>query len=111
MDMDHEMRRAKFAVAALVVFFVCGYFAYHEARYAVFGATVDADVLRVSEQIIHGRRGSRTQKLLVEYRFADPSGTVRKESDTVPMDFPVAQQGETLPVQFIGGVPGASRLS
>jgi hypothetical protein len=46
---------------------------------------------------------------MVEYQFTDSSGQTRKESDKLS-DSATPPSGATVPVQYLAGSPGSSRL-
>jgi hypothetical protein len=99
--MELEAKRAKLALVVGVLFLVSLIGSCTELRYAVFGTDVDAQVTVAKQGVEPGRRGRGHPVLMVEYQFTD-NGTVRKEQDIVPRDWP-AVAGQSTPVQYISG--------
>jgi len=87
-----------------LIFLVSGCASYGELKYLIWGQTTDARVVDVTE--MRTRRG-RSQ-LQVEYSFTDNAAT-RTEFDAVPRSWP-GTDGPTVRVQYLPGVPEASRL-
>lgn len=110
MDMDDEMRRLKWMLAAGVLFLVSAYFSWRELKYVMFGTQTDATLVRVYETTEPGRRGRLREILAVEYQFKESGGTVRKETDTLQIDTD-RPTGPTVRVQYLDGSVGRSRLS
>lgn len=108
MDTGNEMQRLKWLLIVGVVFLISGFFSWREMQYAMFGKRADASLVRVYETQERGRRGRVREKLAIEYQFAD-AGSSRKETDTVSIDT-ARPTGETVPVQYLAGSPGKSRL-
>jgi hypothetical protein len=109
MDLEHETARLKWLLIGLLVFVVSAFFSWRELKYAAVGKAVDAKLLRVYESTESGRRGRTTQKLAVEYWFAD-GGADRKETDTLSIDA-TPPAGPAVAVQYLAGTPGSSRLA
>jgi hypothetical protein len=104
--MDDETRKFKQILICLILFVVSAYLSYSELKFMVFGKTIDASVVRAVEAPALGRRSRPS--LMVEYQFQDTNGATRKEADNVALDWKV--EGATVPVQYIPGSPGSSRL-
>ncbi|MBX3357912.1 MAG: hypothetical protein KF745_05745 [Phycisphaeraceae bacterium] len=109
MDADHELWRFKFAFVAFVVFIVSFFASCSELKYFTHGKTAEAHLGRAAVVTSRGRFGTRRQKLQIDYVFQDGDGSTRRESDTVATSWPVPE-GDTIPVQYIPGSPGDSRL-
>lgn len=85
-----------------------------ELGYALSGKSVDAQLMGIEEVRVRNRRSSTT-KLQVKYRFEDPKGSMRSETDTVSTSFePDIKTNEegfrTVAVEYRPGRPLKSRL-
>lgn len=109
MDEENELQKAKFVLFFAIVFLISGYLAFTEARYMVFGTTVDASVLRVSRTESAGRRGRQTPQLGVEYQFTDKSGALVIEKDEVGVETKIPDGG-IIRVEYLAGVKNMSRI-
>jgi hypothetical protein len=109
MDMDDETKRFKVMLFVGVLLLVSAFFSWREMKYAVFGKRADAKLVRVYETTEYARRGRTRQRTMVEYQFTDSSGQTRKESDKLS-DSATPPSGATVPVQYLAGSPGSSRL-
>jgi hypothetical protein len=111
MDMDNELARAKWLLFSAALLLVSCCITYGEAVYLVKGRQTDATITRVYEETLRGRFGAnRGQRLTVEYSFAEPDGTRRRDSDTVSLDWDIPSTGK-IPVQYTPGAEGRSRLA
>lgn len=132
-DLPGRPYRLRLQVGAFcVVFFIfaaSAYAFYREAKYFLFGTSVQASLSNIEAQR-EVRRGETTSILqLVSYSFPDLSGEVRRESDLMPQSWQPPQNAgawitlpapggshfqrapqATIAVQYIPGKPGWSRL-
>ena len=116
MDEDEELRKLKWLLIGGLVFLVSGWFAFGEMRYALFGSTVQARIVDVSDTELVGRRGRRTPMRAIRYSFEESDGAQRTERDDVPLDWTPAEgetltAGSTVSVQYLSGKPDKSRLA
>lgn len=111
---DRETRRLRALVLTFVLFVISAFFSYHEVRYAVFGKTTDAQLIKVKETTVSSRHGSRAA-LDVHYRFTDRDGTVRNEEDRMNISWQepetTAEDGtRVVQIEYIPGSSESSRL-
>jgi hypothetical protein len=106
MDREWELTKAKWLLGAVVFFLIACYLSYEELVYLIWGREVQASVTQtfVAER---GRR--RIPMLTVEYKFTEPDGTSRSDSDDVQTDWPLPSN-KTVAVVYIPGKDGRSRL-
>lgn len=116
------IERWKLAVLALLVvlFFLSGFGALSQARFAIWGKMVNAAVVKKGERVVDLPNKRVTLKL-VEYQFVDVDGSVRTEGDvyvTEPQWTKVeasgargGEGGDGVMVDYIPGSPGSSHVS
>ncbi len=109
MNWLHAFRRVGWVLAAAVAIPAAALLAWPEFRYVLFAKTVQAHVNDIRE-VVESRRRSDELVLHVEYEFAD-NGETRHEFDRVPLTWVRPSPGETTPVEFLPGLPLASRLA
>ena len=109
MDPDDEARKVKVLLVVVVLFIASAVGSCREASYSLFGKKTDAALVRVYEYQEPARRGRTVTKVAVEYQF-DDKGTMRKESDNIARDAD-RPSGKTIPIQYVSGTPGRSRLA
>jgi len=105
-DTDDELKRAKWLLGSLLVFFISCFYCYDELLYLLRGKTATATIGEVYE--VRGRRGS--VHLKVEYTFSEADGTARKGADNVSVDWTPPSSGST-EVDYIAGNKERSRLA
>jgi hypothetical protein len=111
MDSDNELARAKWLLISAGIFLVSGCVSWTELVYLVAGRDAQADVVKAYEVTRGGRFGlGGRQRLAVDFSFAEPDGTRRTGTDTVPIDWPVPAGGK-VPVRYTAGADGNSRLA
>ena len=108
-DVDDEVKNAKFMLFAFVAFLFSGYYSYVEMKYAIWGSDADATIVSIKETSVMRRRGRREPKLSVEYSFSDSEGQTHTAKENVPIDWEPA--GETVPIEFIQGAEVRSRIA
>ena len=108
MDHREEVAKFKWLLFAGIAFLLSAYFSWHELKYAVWGATAEATIVRTFETTEAGRRGTRRHIRIVEYNFANEDGARRRERDDVSLDWTVPDDKVT--VQYLPGVEGSSRI-
>ncbi|HRX84801.1 MAG TPA: DUF3592 domain-containing protein [Phycisphaerae bacterium] len=103
-----ETRRFKLWVLVGVLFLLSGYASCVETKYLIWGKTTNAEVIDARKTVSNsGRR--IVDVLEVRYTFKEEDGTVRKESFTQSLNKP-APSGGALPIEYIPGAPGKSRM-
>jgi hypothetical protein len=105
---DPEIQRFLLLLLGTGVFVVSLYFSWGELNYLVRGRTVAATSV-VKRQTSGGIRNGPTV-LDVTYEFPDVNGRVRRETDTVPLDWYFSTSGPVI-IQFIPRSAESSRLS
>jgi len=108
MDADDEIAKLKWLLVLGVLFLLSGCFSWREMKYSMFGKSADAALVRVYETTEYARRGRTVEKLAIDYQFED-KGAIRKETDSVAIDSP-RPRGRTVPIEYLSGSPGSSRL-
>ncbi len=108
-DEAEELKKFKWVLIVGIVFLVSACYSWVELKYLIWGQTVDAQVTNSFIATSTGRRGRKSEKLAVEYTFADSAAGPRSERDDVSTDWPVPVG--TVSVQYLPGVPDSSRLS
>jgi hypothetical protein len=109
MDLDGETKRFKLLLFVGILFLVSAFFSWRELKYIAFGKRTDAKLVRVYETTEYARRGRTRQKQAVEYQFTDGGGQARTERDTIAASA-TPPRGPTVPIQYLDGSPGSSRL-
>ena len=97
----------KFLLAGIVIFIIATVQSCNETRYKIWGTTVQATSFTKREVEHHSRRGYYVD-LLVQYQF-DDAGKVRKEEDSVSLDFAFPHPN-AVTIQYIPGTED-SRIS
>ncbi len=106
-ELDDEQQGCMLVIGALAIFGISSILTWREFSYFLFAATADAEVLRVNEVEIPGRRGP-VPRLRVEYAFLDESTQAsRTEIDMLAIGTPI---GEREPVQYYPGERSGARL-
>ena len=106
---DDDAKKLKLMLVVSILFISSAIFSWTELKYVLFGRTADAIVTRVQPTSEYAGRGRSRRMLAVEYQFTEPGGEVRRESDRVNPDWPLADD-RTAAVQYIAGKPEWSRL-
>jgi hypothetical protein len=110
-DTDSELARAKWLLFSGAFFLASCFICWGELAYLLRGRRTDATVTKAYEVTRRGRFGiGSSTALTVEYAFAEPDGTRRTGSDTVPPDWDLPPNGKA-PVQYTPGEDGRSRLA
>ena len=107
MDEEEELKKFKWLLLAVVVFFIATYYSWQELKFVVWGQTAQASVTNTFETSTGGRRNRRL--LAVEYTFTDSATGPRSERDDVPINWPVP--ASTVTVQYLPGIADSSRLN
>jgi hypothetical protein len=111
MDAENEIARAKWLLAAGVLFVVSCFVSYRELTYLLRGQQTQASVTQAYEITRKEHFGlTETKSLTVEYAFTEPDGTHRADSDTVNADWPLPPSRKVA-VQYTPGAGGRSRLA
>ena len=110
MDMDNEVYRFKVMLVCGILFLVSIFMSYGELQYMASGETVQANLINAYETTRYSRRGVPRHTLVVEYQFTDGERGVRKESDRVRTSWPLDTASAHVPIEYIPGSPGSSRL-
>lgn len=110
MDDENEVQKFKWLLIAILAFGISGWYSWTELRYATWGKTVDAEIVRMHETTRRSRRGITSTWLVIDYQFSEPGASVRSESDEVPNDNPRPEGGKVA-VEYVPGKPGMSRLA
>ena len=93
------------------LFVVSGFVSCTEIKYAIWGRTSEATILRTFKFTQYrGRPWPSVPKLGVEYEFREADGTVRKESVSRARDWPIPAD-KKITIDYLPGVWRASRLS
>ena len=109
-DEEDEQRKAGLLMAAVLAALISGWYSYQELKYAFWGESIEATVIRTYEFTVPTRYGRSKPRLGIEYQFDDAAGHTRTDKDWVrlPSDL---RQADTVPVQSLRGVGGNSRLA
>jgi hypothetical protein len=91
--------KVRAVLAVIVLLAIATFKSCEEARYTLWGETVEPTSATTRQVTTRGRRGSQRQKLEVSYQF-DDAGKVRKEHEVVSLDYKVP---DPLRVQYIPG--------
>ena len=110
--MDDFMARWKlkifiFAIVAAIASF---FFTINEFLYLVNGREATATVSKTYPAVSHGRYGSRSPRLAIEYEFVDADGHRRSGRDDVRADWPIPSDGK-VKVRYRPGEDGSCRLA
>ena len=108
MDQDDELKRFKWLLCAGLLFLITGYFSLKEAKYAIWGHSVDAQVTEFKKWIRTGRR-SDSPMIDVTYTYKEADGTIRSGTDSVNQSW-VQGDLQTVKIQYIAGGEGSSRI-
>jgi hypothetical protein len=108
MDMDHELRRAKWLLITALFFCISACFTWGEFLYLVTGKEAVGNVGKVYE-VTKRSYGSESRTLSVEYTFFESDGTLRSGVQSLSRDWPVPQDGK-VKILYTPGKDGNSRL-
>lgn len=107
-DEQEELAKLKWILIAGIIFLISAYYSYQELKYAVWGATAEANVTRTFNTAESSRRGRRKNLLAVEYTFTDRDGKQHSERDDIPRNSPTP--GPKVNVEYLPGVEDSSRI-
>ena len=113
MKYQDERKSNAWILGVVAVLAISTIFSLNDFRYFAFARTVPAIVVDRSVQAaptpVGAKRG--TPRIVVEYRYKETKGEERQGRDEVPMGWEIPESGGTVPVEFLTGIEGSSRLS
>jgi hypothetical protein len=107
-EMDPEFQKLLVLIFGIGLFMVSFFFSCSELNYIARGRTAAATSV-LKQRTTDGRRHGPLV-LDVTYEFTDINGRVRKETDTVPLDWTFPASGPVM-IQFIPNSAESSRLA
>lgn len=96
-------------MGALILLLGSTYLSCQELKYSLWGRTASAEIIRRTNVKEPGRGGTLRPLVRVEYRFQDERGTTGNGKLNFAADSDVPA-GMALPIQYLPGEPGESRL-
>jgi hypothetical protein len=102
--------KIRLLMAVVLAFLYSAFQAFGELRYAIWGKTVEAQLLQVRSAQDADVSGHSRAATAFEYSFPDPQLGSRSEKDLVPTTWKTPQ-GHSVLVQYIPGEKDESRLA
>jgi len=111
MDIIAGLIRLRLGIAFLMILGVFGFATWRELEYGLWGQIAQGTVtdLRL-ETTCRTRRMPAQHYYSIEYQFTDPSGTLRRDKDTVSLNYPKPAIGDTINIQYCPSPIAISRL-
>jgi hypothetical protein len=104
-----DLRQIKLLLFVGIVFLFSAYYSWREFKYLTFGKTADAQVTSAEIVEHRGRRGSRYEKLAVQFTFTDAAGASQSGRQELDPDAEV-RAGDVVGIQYIAGDSYSPRL-
>ncbi len=104
-----SLRQLRFAIGVFVLFCVSAFMSCREISYAFWGRTAEAQITDRELVEVRNRR-STTTKMRLDYNFVDSDGLKRDGHVLFDPDGEIPE-GFTLPVQYLSGATGPSRMA
>ena len=104
-----DLRQIKLLLFVGIVFLFSAWYSWREFKYLTFGNTADAQVTSAEIVEHRGRRGSRYEKLAVQFTFTDAAGASQSGRQELDPDAEV-NVGDVVGIQYIAGDSYSPRL-
>lgn len=104
-----SLRQVRIAIGVFVLFCVSAFMSCREISYAFWGQTVEAQITDRELVEVRKRRGTTT-KMRLDYKFVDSDGLKRNGHVLFDPEGEIPD-GLTLPVQYLAGETGPSRIA